>query len=1350
MVVVEAFLSSLFEVVLDKLVAAPLLDYARQLKVDTAVLQEWRNTLLHLQAVLHDAEQRQIRDEAVKRWLDDLKALAYDIEDVLDEFEAEAKRPSLVQGPQTSSSSSSGKVWKFNLSFHLSGVISKKEIGKKIKIITQELEAIVKRKSGLHFREGDGGVSSVTEQRLTTSLVDEVEVYGREGDREKIMKLLLSDEVATADKVQVIPIVGMGGVGKTTLAQIIYNDKRVGDKFDFRLWVCVSDQFDLVGITKAVLESVPEHSSNNSNTLQSLQHSLQKELNGKRFFLVLDDIWNENPDNWSTLQAPLKAGALGSVIIATTRNEKVASIMGTTPFCRLSELSDEHCWSVFAYRAFENITPDAIKNLEPIGRKIVQKCKGLPLAAKTLGGLLRSEQDEKAWKEMMNNKIWDLPTEQCNIFPALHLSYHYLPTKVKQCFAYCSIFPKDYEYQKEELILLWAAQGFVGDFKGEEMIEDGEKCFRNLLSRSFFQQSSQNKSLLVMHDLIHDLAQFASREFCFRLEVGKQKNFSKRARHLSYIHEQFDVSKKFDPLRKVDKLRTFLPLVMPAAYVPTCYLADKVLHDLLPTFRCLRVLSLSHYNITHLPDSFQNLKHLQYLNLSSTKIKKLPKSIGMLCNLQSLMLSNCHGITELPPEIENLIHLHHLDISGTKLEGMPIGINKLKDLRRLTTFVVGKHSGARIAELQDLSHLQGALSIFNLQNVVNATDALKANLKKKEDLDDLVFAWDPNVIDSDSENQTRVLENLQPHTKVKRLNIQHYYGRKFPKWFGDPSFMNLVFLRLEDCNSCSSLPPLGQLQSLKDLQIAKMDGVQNVGADFYGNNDCDSSSIKPFGSLEILRFEDMLEWEKWICCDIKFPCLKELYIKKCPKLKGDIPRHLPLLTKLEISESGQLECCVPMAPSIRELMLEECDDVVVRSVGKLTSLASLGISKVSKIPDELGQLHSLVKLSVCRCPELKEIPPILHNLTSLKHLVIDQCRSLSSFPEMALPPMLERLEIRDCRTLESLPEGMMQNNTTLQYLEIRDCCSLRSLPRDIDSLKTLAIYECKKLELALHEDMTHNHYASLTNFMIWGIGDSLTSFPLASFTKLETLELWDCTNLEYLYIPDGLHHVDLTSLQILYIANCPNLVSFPQGGLPTPNLTSLWIKNCKKLKSLPQGMHSLLASLESLAIGGCPEIDSFPIGGLPTNLSDLHIKNCNKLMACRMEWRLQTLPFLRSLWIKGLEEEKLESFPEERFLPSTLTILSIENFPNLKSLDNNDLEHLTSLETLWIEDCEKLESLPKQGLPPSLSCLYIEKCPLLEKRCQRDKGKKWSNISHIPCIVIFNEKDLSIEEVNMS
>jgi hypothetical protein len=209
---------------------------------------------------------------------------------------------------------------------------------------------------------------------------------------------------------------------------------------------------------------------------------------------------------------------------------------------------------------------------------------------------------------------------------------------------------------------------------------------------------------------------------------------------------------------------------------------------------------------------------------------------------------------------------------------------------------------------------------------------------------------------------------------------------------------------------------------------------------------------------------------------------------------------------------------------------------------------------------------------------------------------------------------------------------------------------------------------------------------------------------------------------------------DLVTLEIR-ISYCDNFVSFPKGGLRAPKLTGFVVEDCGSLRSLPDKMHILLPSLEYLCICNCPQVESFPEGGLPSNLKTIDIRNCEKLIASRMGWGLQNLPFLRSLIIDSNSED-VESFPEEPLLPTSLTSLHIQSFPNLKSLDKKGLQHLNTLEYLWIRNCPKLNCMPKQGLPPSLSMLSIDKCPLLKKKLQSKKGKEWRKIAHLERIRI--------------
>eukprot|EP00261_Vitis_vinifera_P025908 XP_010658947.1 PREDICTED: putative disease resistance protein At3g14460 isoform X1 [Vitis vinifera] len=400
------------------------------------------------------------------------------------------------------------------------------------------------------------------------------------------------------------------------------------------------------------------------------------------------------------------------------------------------------------------------------------------------------------------------------------------------------------------------AEGLIQQSNEDEKMEDlGDDYFCELLSRSFFQSSSSNKSRFVMHDLINDLANSIAGDTCLHLDDelwnDLQCPISENTRHSSFIRHFCDIFKNFERFHKKERLRTFiaLPIDVPTSGLPS-FISNKVLEELIPRLGHLRVISLAHYMISEIPDSFGKLKHLRYLNLSYTSIKWLPDSIGNLFYLQTLKLSCCKELIRLPISIGNLINLRHLDVAGAiKLQEMPIQIGKLKDLRILSNFIVDKNNGLTIKELKDMSHLRRELCISKLENVVNIQDARDAALKLKRNLESLIMQWSSELDGSGNErNQMDVLDSLQPCLNLNKLCIQLYGGPKFPRWIGDALFSKMVDLSLIDCRECTSLPCLGQLPSLKQLRIQGMDGVKKVGAEFYGETRV--SAGKFFPSLE--------------------------------------------------------------------------------------------------------------------------------------------------------------------------------------------------------------------------------------------------------------------------------------------------------------------------------------------------------------------------------------------------------------------------------------------------------------------------------------------------------------------
>ncbi|KAM1184913.1 hypothetical protein PS2_013968 [Malus domestica] len=648
-----------------------------------ADLQNLRRTMSTIKDVLLDAEEKQARNDDLSSWLRELKDVFLDAEDLLDEFECEALRRQVVHG--------SGITRKVRRFFSRSNPVAfDLRVGHGIKEIRARLQELKEDKNFADLRPfhhhphlGD----HLRENRNTThSFVRASEVIGRDTEKNTVVGLLMQqgDDHQGGDNgnVSVIPIVGFGGLGKTTLAQSVYNDQRVVGSFDLRMWQHVSVDFDVTSLTKEILGSALGTQISEGLSLDQLQAQLRDALKDKKFLLVLDDLWNEDRIKWSELRDLLVEGAkIGSKILVTTRNISIASIMGTVgTYINLEVLSFEDCMKLFVKCAFEEGQERQHPSLYEMGEDIVRKCRGVPLAVKTLGSQLYSKTDERQWRLIRDSEIWELERDGAgHILPALRVSYTQLPSHLKHCLVCCSTLPKNYtKFDSRELINNWMAHGILESREhGDMELEDvGELYFKELWDRSFFQNVKDYAFFYEfdMHDLIHDLVQSVGQGESLIVGSAGTKGVTENVRHLLFLESGQNVS---TTLQKLNKVRTI-------GVVDCKDIDESFLSTCISRFKYLRCLGLVNACWELLPSSIGSLKHLRSLNLAgNVRITALPNSICKLQSLQALTLGRCVNLEELPGDMSKLISLRCLEFT-TKQSSFPEnGVGCLTSLRYL-------------------------------------------------------------------------------------------------------------------------------------------------------------------------------------------------------------------------------------------------------------------------------------------------------------------------------------------------------------------------------------------------------------------------------------------------------------------------------------------------------------------------------------------------------------------------------------------------------------------------------------------------------------------------------------------
>ncbi|XP_040367436.1 putative disease resistance protein RGA4 [Rosa chinensis] len=852
-------------------------------------VHSFSSNLKAIQAVLEDAEKKQVMEARVRDWLQKLKDVSYEMDDVLDEWNTEILKQQVEHGKKKVCFPIPSDCFCFG---QVNKAIHHHNIARRIKELNEKLTVIAagKEKYDFHLSTIRGTDEQLTQRHKTSSLVDISTIFGREEEKEMLLSRLLRKSRPEGERFLFIPVVlvGMGGMGKTTLAQLAYNDENVTAHFDKKVWVCVSDPFDEIKIARAIIESLDKNETQrNSDELETLLLCIKTHVESKKLLLVLDDTRigaQRNSDELETLLLCIKthveskklllvlddtrigARALlrfsntedktkwenlklsvimqsckeGSTILVTTRKQEVAKMMrATSNMIHLDKLNDTDCLALFNSIAFFNRKQDEANGFGVIGEEIVKKCKGLPLVAKTLGSLVWDKKTRDEWRDVLNSQIWELEEVEQQVFQPLLLSYFDLAPVVKRCLLYCAIFPKDYDFKKDNLIDLWMSQNYLNSKGKKEKRIIGQNYFESLSMRSFFQDFDKdelgNITGCKMHDIVHDFVQFLTQKECTIIEAVKGANQrvelpgDYKVRHLTLINEhEGQLPTSFDNcknMRTLTLLDSSITTISPSSIMQ---------------MKCLRTLNLSRNKLNEVPKEIGELIHLRYMDLSwSRNLKELPDAVCDLYNLQTLDVSWCLKLEKLPKAMGKLINLKHLYVGGCgALRYLPKGIGSLKSLQVLDQFKVCEgddDEALKLGDLRIMDQLQGILRIQYLGKD-DASEIEKAQLGNKEHLPHLrVIFLIPRVDEDEDEEQRKgdseIVKALQPHQNLESLSILACHGTTESLYWIN-SLRNLRKLVLYAWKFCEVLPPLGILPSLEILEILRMTKLKTVGVEF--------------------------------------------------------------------------------------------------------------------------------------------------------------------------------------------------------------------------------------------------------------------------------------------------------------------------------------------------------------------------------------------------------------------------------------------------------------------------------------------------------------------------------------